>query len=241
MVAIYCVWDHELLRKSVDNIKKYVDEVIIVYSNVSNFGSVMPFPVEDYHDCVLVNHEPDLKLSAEINERAKRNTGLEKAKELNHDYFVMMDADEFYNDEFVKWYDYIRNKNLDGLVCKSQVYFKLPTLQCDDTTLVTFIHRVTPGLRFVQNRMYPFAFHQGFIRIDPTRTLNIKSGVELIDYKMDHFSWVRKDYSTKVFNSTARENLLRSTIFDDLSKAEPSYYCNFYKQRLRSVENIYQI
>ena len=211
LVAIYNAWDFEHLRKSVDNIKQCVDQVIIVWSRYSNFGVVGTFNPDLFKDCVCVQHEPRGG-AAYQKEMAKRNYGLERARKMKADYFIMMDCDEFYHpDEVTKWYSYIKKKNLAGLVCKTKVYFKEPTLTIgDDTTYVTFIHKVNHKLRFNGNNNYPFTKVDDIIRIDPTRRLNINTGVELVDCYMHHYSWVRQDYQTKAFNSTARNAILKS-------------------------------
>lgn len=241
-VAIYNAWDFEHLRKSVDNIKKAVDKVIIVWSRYSNYGNEGTFNPDEFKDCICIQYEPRHGTPSQ-KETSKRNYGLEYAKKIGANYFLMMDCDEFYHaPEITKWYEYLQSKpELNGLVCKLKVYFKEPTLVCDDVTYVTFIHRLTPRLSFEQNNYYPFTSHEGHLRIDPTRRLNIKSGVELIDCYMHHYSWVRKDMQTKAFNSTARSTIMRSNIFKDLELAKPGYFCEFYQQELKESPNYFNI
>ncbi len=236
-VAVFNVWDHEHLRKSVDNIKKVVDSVVIVWSQMSNYGNRGDFNPDDYKDCVCVRHEPRAGMPRH-KELEKRNVGLEKARKLGAKYFLMMDCDEFYHvPEVIKWYEYLKASDLAGLVCKTMVYVKTPTLCLEDVTYVTFIHKLTRGLKFEFNKDYPFAHHEDHNRIDPTRRLNITEGVELIDCYMHHYSWVRKDPNTKAFNSTARNTTLKSNIFKDLALAKPGYFCEFYGKELHETEN----
>lgn len=240
-VAIYNVWDFEHLRKSVDNIKQAVDKVIIVWSRYSNYGNEGTFNPYEFKDCICVQHESRHGATSQ-KETAKRNYGLEKAKEIGAKYFIMMDCDEMYHPvEVTKWYEYLKASNLNGLVCKVKVYFKEPTLVCDDVTYVTFIHKLTPRLKFEPNQNYPFTKHEGHLRIDPTRRLNIDSGVELIDCYMHHYSWVRNDMMTKATNSTARNTILKSNVFKDLALAKPGYFCEFYQQELKECPNYFNL
>lgn len=209
LAAIYNVWaDWELLEYSTENISPFVDGIIVVGSANSNYGERSEIPEYWKDKCMIL--EPDNKLRPIENETRKRNYGLGVAQLSGYTHFIMLDSDELYDPiEFRKAKEYLNSKpNLNGLVCKSQVYVKSPTLTIGlDTTLVPFIHKITPGLQHCFNRNYPFAWEGKNIRIDPTRSLNINSGVEMVDVTMHHFSWVRKDYDRKIRNSTARANI----------------------------------
>lgn len=209
LCAIYNIWaDWDWLEHSIENISPHVDGIIIVGSIMSNYSEV--FGIPDMFSNLCHQYEPKTNLRPIQNETDKRNFGIQTAIQKGYTHFIMLDADEFYDPiEFRKAKDYLNSKpNLNGLVCKSQVYVKSPTLTIGlDTTLVPFIHKITPGIQHCFNRNYPFAWIDGKIRIDPTRSLNINSGVEMIDVTMHHYSWVRKDYERKIRNSTARPNI----------------------------------
>lgn len=240
LAAIYCYWDDdELLKHSMENIIPLVDGVVVAFSLVSNYAdqstpAAFLLRNDSQKPVDIIQVEPDLKLRPDVNETNKRNAGLELAKQKGYTHFLMMDADEFYEPEpFLKEKERFLNSNLNGLVCASQVYFKSPKLTIGlDTTKVTFIHKITPGLRFEFNRNYPFAFDRSAIRIDPTRQLNINNGVEWSNIIMHHYSWVRKDYEKKIRNSTARANLERSSIRQDLALAKEGEMCKFYGKTL---------
>jgi hypothetical protein len=208
LAAIFCVWaDYDWLTHSIENISPHVDGIIIVASTKSNYNELFEIP-EEYKTRVIIR-EPQYA-QAMLSETDKRNYGLDEARRFGFTHFIMMDADELYDPiEFRKAKEYLNSKpNLNGLVCKSQVYVKSPTLTIGlDTTLVPFIHKITPGLHHCFNKNYPFAWEGKNIRIDPTRSLSINSGVEMIDVTMHHFSWVRSDYNRKIRNSTARPNI----------------------------------
>lgn len=231
LVAIYNVWDdYDLLTYSVKNITPLVDGVIIVASEKSNYGQVSKIPPE----WKVSIHEPQQGKSPRENETAKRNFGLELAKKAGYTHFLTMDADECYEPEpFLKAKELFKNPDLAGLVCLCQTYFGSPKLTIGlDTTLVPFIHKLTDTIRHGFNRAYPFAWDGHSIRIDPTRSLNINSGVEKIDLIMHHYSWIRKDYRKKIKNSTARANLEKSCILKDLVLAKEGYFCEYYQKTL---------
>lgn len=241
LAAVYNCWnDWDLLKYSIKNIRPLVEGVIIVASSRSNFGELSPIPQEWLYISManegIQTYIREPKFNHPMHsETDKRNFGLEKAKELGFTHFLTIDADEFYEPEpFLKQKArFLNEPNLAGLVCDCQTYFKSPKLTIGlDTTLVPFIHVLTPTIRHEFNRKYPFAWIDRKIRIDPTRSLNINSGIERIDLRMHHYSWVRKDYKLKIRNSTARTNLERSCILNDLVHAKEGYFCEYYGKTL---------
>lgn len=245
LCAIYNVWgDYELLGHSVKNIYPLVDGVIVVYSTKSNYGEVDDTLIQFHNDnIILVMREP--QFSHPMNsETDKRNFGLNIARSEGYTHFIMMDADEFWNPiDFQKAKDRFQvEPDLQGLVCQTQVFFKKPTLTIGlDTTLVPFIHKLTPTIKHEFNKRYPFAWQGHQIKIDPTRSLNIDSGVKMDEAVMFHMSWVRKDYAKKIRNSTARANLEKSTIMQDLLLAKEGYFVKFYGKVLHAVPNYFNL
>lgn len=232
LVAIYNVWDdYDLLEYSLKNIRPLVDGVIIVASAYSNHGEYSAIP-DNLPD--VYHREPQFK-DPRKSETDKRNYGLQIAREQGYTHFLTIDADEFYEPEpFLKEKEKFKNPDLKGLVCQCQTYFKSPRLTIGlDTTLVPFIHELTPTITHEFNRGYPFAWINGGIRIDPTRSLNITSGVERTDLIMHHMSWIRADHSKKIRNSTARRNIERSNILNDLVLAKEGYFVEFYQRHLQ--------
>lgn len=217
LCAVFNCWaDWDWLQIAAEKILPLVDGVIIVWSKKSNYGEVCNpdelFVVWTYKiPAPIYFFEKEPSLAHPMHEEtARRNFGLQKARELGYTHFLSLDCDELYDpSEFLREKQrLIDNPDLAGLVCASQVYVKSPTLTIGlDTTRVPFIHKITPNLKHEFNRSYPFAWEGKNIRIDPTRSLNINSGVEWSPVVMHHFSWVRKDYDRKIRNSTARANI----------------------------------
>lgn len=247
VAAIYNVWDDwDLLQHSINNILKVVDVAIVVWSERSNYGEYGQPVTGVLRGERIITHryEPNLRLSARQNETDKRNSGLSIAWAYNCTHFICMDADEFYETDQVsqELQRFVDNPDLRGLVCPSQVYFRHPALTIGmDRTLVPFIHKLSPGLRHTFNKSYPFAWDRDTIRIDPTRSLNVNNGIEWSSTVMHHMSWVRSDYEKKIRNSTARTNLEKSSIREDLVLAKAGYYCQFYGKTLVTAPNTFNL
>lgn len=213
LAAVFNVWgDWDMLKYSYANIENLVDGVIIIASTKSNHGEYCEIP-DEWKDKVIIR-EPIHHVPMH-SETEKRNYGLMVAKAAGYTHFLMLDADEFYEPlSFIREKNrFITDPNLQGLVCASRVYVKSPNLSIGlDTTLVPFIHKITPSLKHEFNKNYPFAWEGRSIRVDPTRSLNISSGVEWSNIVMEHYSWVRKDIPMKIRNSTAKANLERMNL-----------------------------
>lgn len=236
LVCIINVWDDwELAYHQYDHLSKnkMVDHIIFIYSEYSNYFELSKSVIKNC-DATFINYEPNKNLDPATNERNKRNAGLQSAKALGFTHFILTDSDEYYEPvPFLKEKERFLKPTLSGLVCASKVYFKSPKLTIGlDTTLVPFIHKITPEIHFKWNRNYPFAWIDNQLRIDPTRSLSINSNVEWSDIIMHHMSWIRKDFEKKIRNSTARANIERSTIRQDLVLAKEGAFCNFYKKTL---------
>lgn len=241
IVALYVVWDGvELLKHSIRIMRPVVDDIMIVFSNTSNYGEFKDTFEEIRQAGVgtvtLYNFEPIKGLNPSDNERMKRNFILNEAKKAGFTHFIMLDCDEFYErDKFLnEWARFHINPDLKGMVASTEVYFKSPTLSAGkDRTLVPFIHKITSDLAFVWNKQYPFAWIDREIRIDPTRQMNITEGVIwTAGIHMHHMSWVRKDIKMKIRNSTARANIMKSDVVQEYILADVDYFCKFYGNSL---------
>lgn len=189
LAAIYNVWDDDHLEASIKHIRPHVDEIIIVYQDISNKG-------EEYSPSLpeadkIIKYEPDLSKKPAWNETRKRQIGLEAA---NSTHFLMMDCDEFYQD-FEKWK--IEAMKYDSSACKLFTYYKYPTHQLDppEEYFVPFIHRKTPCKKM--GGLYP-------VFADPTRTVNpVGRFLKIEERIMHHMSFIRKDIGKKFRNSSS--------------------------------------
>lgn len=242
LIAIFIVWDGlEILPFALKNIEPVVDDILIVWSESSNRGNPGNFNRSDYRPYKLLQHEPDIFAQPHKNERSKRNAGLLRAREMGFSHFIMLDCDEFYDQtEFRAEKDRFYDLEPLGMVCGCNLYFGKPDLTIGkDSTIVPFIHKITPNLKFRHNPKYPFAYDENGPRIDPTRQMDINSGVIWSDIIMHHYSWVRKDIDSKVVNSSA--NLGRSSCREDFANAKEGYFCKMYQKTLVKCENKFNI
>lgn len=243
--AIFCIWGdaNGMIDHAIENVLPCVDGVIVVYSNVSNFGNDLPVKLEKHAKTEIWNLEPGRAMAPHKNETAKRNYGMNIAKKQGYTHFIVMDFDEFYiQDEFMREKERIERDNLNGLVCRLKVHFKKPTLCCDDHTLVPFIHKLGADTQSGNFPYYPFAYdNAGHAHIDPTRRLNYNHGIEMSDIYMHHMSWIRPDFEVKINNSAARDNLKKSSIYADLEAAAPGVYNNFYRKTLEQCPNYFNL
>jgi hypothetical protein len=231
-----------LMPYAVEAIRPLVDDVIVVWSRVSNRGRLMEYWLPE--NCILVNCEPKSRVAHE-NEFTKRQAGLQAAKAHGFTHFIAMDADEFYlPDEFNQEKERIYSTGIAGSIARVKTYFKSPTLTIGyDHTLVPFIHKITPKLEYhLKFSRYPFAVDKKHVaHIDPCRRLNIRSGVEMSGVTMHHYSYVRKNMALKIENSSANLSKSANVIYEDLQHAKPGYLCKSYSRILEQCDNIFNL
>jgi hypothetical protein len=235
LAAIYNVWDgDELLKGSIKCLYYHVDEIIVVYQNVSNFG-------EKYHPQIMntvtdrahfIRYDPKVGQGGP-NEIAKRNIGLDKARFLGCTHFMHVDCDEYYRDFPEAKFAYI-NSGHAGSVLRLHTYFKHPTLRLDqpENYYVPFIHKLEKDT-IAGDKFYPYY-------VDPTRRINQKDVVEL-PFWMHHYSWVRKDIGRKVRNSTARKTIQGKHYLDYQRDLRPGDYLPCYDRKLIQVPDYFNI
>ena len=247
LAALYNAFDGlELLEGSIKCLADHVDLIVIIYQVISNSGENY-LPIEEpltyyeriqaqYGDKIcLVNFVPDLNNYAGMNERAKRNIGLDYARVNHCTHFLHIDCDEYYEDFGLAKSQFIASGR-KGSVCKLYTYFKKPTLRFDslDGYYVPFIHELEADTK-AGTSSYPFY-------VDPTRCINQSDVIELSTV-MQHFSWVRKDIDRKFRNSSAYVNLINGTMLKDYNNPEVGFgfYVKDYDKRLIQVEDHFGI
>lgn len=214
IAALYSVFDgEEFLEASINQIRPHVDGVFCFYQ-VKGYGGEFYyggknevnrlFDKDIIHGTVLNG-----SIQCEFPERKKRENMIEFVRKLGYTHFIFIDCDEFYDsEEFAKAKkEAIKHK---ATVCKMQTYFKQPNWTIGvDNYHVPFICKISPlqyGIKWFN-----------FI-VDPTRHTKEKP-IE-VDITMHHYSWVRKEIMRKVYNSTARDNILKSNLIDDYNNAK---------------------
>lgn len=252
LAAIISVWADtiDLLPHCIDNLLPVVDGVIVMWSAQSNYGqrsdACYLYSVRHHNEKVkFFQHEPQQPgiRSPHDNETGKRNAGLEKSKHLGFTHVIVMDADEFYFQADVESAKPLFNDgDLNSIVCGLDVYFKIPTLYCSDHTLVPFITKLSQKTQVGNFKDFPYAYDsEGHAHIDPTRRFNYTRGVHMSGIKMHHYSHCRRDINMKIENSSARNNLKKSSIYRDLQNAAPGVYNEFYRQNLKECANYFNL
>ncbi|MDD3436983.1 MAG: hypothetical protein PHC64_07530 [Candidatus Gastranaerophilales bacterium] len=268
----YNIFDgEELLPFSIKSVRRNVQYINVVYQTVSNFGNSANPDLEEKLKKLtaeglvdeIYKYEPDFALSPHQNEKNKRNIGLELAKKRHCNYFLSMDADEFYDEEqFKQALDYIIENNIATSAASIIEYLKSPENQIIGN--YTFI----PEKFDLYNFYVPFIikinrFKEQFhgedyfpCATDPTRTLFHRGKFRLFspqELAMHHMSTVRLDLNKKYDNSSLlnsdkdfQENVrkIQSDIlnFDfETNKALPDNCAVFRKSIVQKVVNKFGI
>lgn len=208
LAAIYNTFDgEELLEGSIAQIIDEVDEILIVYQFESNIGEYYPDLLttlaqikERWPKIRLRKYTPNLELSAAINERQKRQIGLDWALKLKCTHFLFLDNDEYYDSEaFSRAKTLIEEGGYDSSACRLYTYYRQPIYRLEpiENYWVPFIGRLKPGLK--AGGSFP-------ARVDPTRGVSPIERCYLFaegELVMHHYSYVRKDIGRKLRNSSA--------------------------------------
>lgn len=226
LAAIYNVWDgEELLVGSMRSIKDCVDLFIIVWQDESNFGGIHNpmnnLSVEEMNSEFNIHWCKYLpRKVGRFDEVEKRNMGIEIAKGHGCTHFILMDCDEYYlPNDFRIGVDAFKKSHKDGSVVRLYTYFGDATLRQEmlDNYYVPFIHRLHHDTRAGKDT-YPFY-------VDPTRRINTKDVIE-IPVIMQHYSWVRRNILRKAANSSARDNIAKSSLLREYSIAREGLKVN---------------
>jgi hypothetical protein len=239
LAAIVNCWDGcELLPGAIKCIVNHVDLIVIVYQDISNFGEVYsPLPEIEYLEMlgnvVFLKFDPRIEIGGSLNERAKRNLGIEFAR-LNHcTHFFALDVDEYYEDFGAVKKLYIDSGH-KGSVCRLQTYFKKPIFRFDvpEDYYVPFIHELNEET-LSGSSSYKFY-------VDPTRRINEDDIVELPIF-MHHFSWCRKDIMRKARNSSAGIQIKKGKILDDYNNPDlgEGFFLTNFNRRIKVVPDIF--
>jgi HAD superfamily hydrolase (TIGR01509 family) len=231
--AVYSAFDGcELLEKSILQIRKSVDFVIVLYQSHSWYGrQANPVDIEiiqKLHECGLVDYIELFEIDkfattpehAQSIERAKRSYGRELCRDNGCDYYLDMDVDEFFDSkQFEDAKQKIINNRLDYTVCCYYNYYGSPTLreQCIYSSM--FIRRTDELSNGVGTGL--------FKECDPTRGCNAPNTAKVYKFAeseliMHNMTGFRRNLLSK-YQSTSRGNLERDLIVhfvSDVHKVE---------------------
>ena len=207
----YNVFDaEELLEYSIKSIREFVDYVVVVAQETSNYG----------------NTNPNLRITLDT----LKNKGLidlihwykpvfkydEKGTILSENGFELYDKTQY---QLAK-YDFI-NGDYDSSFCQMRTFYKSAEYQIIplETYYVPLFYKIDKNTKFSFEFIAPYP-----VKIDPTR--RIKAGHCLIytrdEIEMYHYSYVRKSIVGKIENSSAR-------IEQKITNSIINHYNNFNK------------
>lgn len=206
----YNVFDGiELLPFSIESIRNQVDHVNVVYQKVSNFGELIDQKsldtlnnlVNDKMIDSLTYYETDASINPQINEVNKRNIGLDVCTQHNMSHYISLDCDEFYFDNQLQYAkDYMEKENCDSSACKMEYYYKYPEIKIKNffNMYVSLIYKID-GRKFILNNEWD-------IVVDPTRKMQPgkMKKFESDEILMHHYSYIRKNIKSKIYNTTTR-------------------------------------
>jgi hypothetical protein len=207
LAACYTVFNGvELLEHAINSIKDHVDEIIIGYQTVSNYGNeckdILDF-MDRFPDYNYFNYEPDLKVDAKTNEKRKHQGLIERARGLKCSHFFLSATDHFYKeDEILYAINVVLTTGVKTTYSKMITYFKEPTLRLEplETYYMPFICSTSVNI----GSLSP-------VLVDPACSFKPFSPYYVFkEYEvlMHHFSWIRKDIRNKLENAAAKVNWL---------------------------------
>ena len=208
LAAIYNVYDgEELLLGSIEQIRSFCHEIIIVYQTESNTGGVYDdnISVVSIAQATTTKYAPDFTRSPAENEAIKRQIGINIAKFHGNTHFMLMDCDEYYDPKQVKTaIETIEKEQYTATCCPIYTYYNQPEYQLTpmETYYVPFITSLEDWVQIDYNGRYP-------VLVDPTRRAGNLKKFHIFDKDvcvMHHYSYVRKDISRKLRNSSAIVN-----------------------------------
>lgn len=245
--VIYTVFNGlELVEKSMLQIKKHVDEIVIAYQPMSNRGSAMDFIdtaffarlIDKYPEFHYIKFSPNLSIDTKTNELNKHNLGLKKLKELGCTHFMLSAVDHFYETEqFIKAKE--RAKEFDVTLTSMYTYYKNPTWQITpiEDYYMPFICKIYPETQYVKK--------QWQLKVDPSVRVNTDKSMYLFreeEIMMHHYSMIRLDIQNKFNNAAAssRWGDKAKIYFDEYNNATlESKLAYFGNRGLKEVPNYF--
>ena len=201
----------ELLEGSIKQIRKLVDYVSVVYQTISNFGNKCDSKLVPLLERLkseglideLFEYVPKVSKGGHFNEIQKRNIGLALSQGAGCTHHMSMDSDEYY---IPSEFEYLKNRIIDGMYdasyCQMQTYYKSSeySLTPPEDYYVSLIFKIKPDSSYVLGSPAP-------VLVDPTRRMAPTNKPLILnreEIQMHHMSFVRKDISIKLTNSSAK-------------------------------------
>ena len=204
----------EHLIHSIRSIRDSVDYINICIQYTSNFGERAS---DELFDTIREIKQQGLveeiieysaaEISPQKNEFNKRSIGLDRARAKDVNYFLTIDADEYYQAEFLnEAKKFIINNDLTHTAVHSYLHIKRPIYRSNapDNTNICFFSKLYGSNSLVYNGDFP-------ANVDPTRRIIGENGrfyfFNESDVSMSHMNLVRLDnLKSKLKNTPSRRN-----------------------------------
>jgi hypothetical protein len=250
LIALYNVFNTpELLKQSIEQIKPYVDEIILCYSTHSHYGEEIPEKttklLKSLKDVHLLPFTPDVRRQPHDNSKAKVKLRLELAKGLGATHFILLAEDHYYKpQEFKEAKEFIENNpNIDVSLTSMYTYFKKPTWQIFpiEDYYMPFICKLYKNTR-PSLGTYPYRTDPS-VRVEPAHRFHLFKEKEIM---LHHFSMVRSNIEDKFRNAAASSNWKprMAQFIDDYDNydIEENFGVKYFKSRkIKEVENYFSI
>ena len=207
LAACYTVFNGvELLEHAINSVKDHVDEIIIGFQTVSNYGNeckdILDF-MDRFPDYNYFNYEPDLMVDSKTNEKRKHQQLIEYARICNCTHFFLSATDHFYKeDEILYAINVVLTTGVKTTYSKMITYFKEPTLMLEplEEYYMPFICSTSVNIGNISP-----------VLVDPACSFRPFAPFYVFkedEVLMHHFSWIRKDIRNKLENAAAKVNWL---------------------------------
>lgn len=210
-IAFNCFSATELLPYAVKQLREVADHITCIYQEKSYQGKSIPMVNKSimfslYLDGLVDSiHEVDVGFihKPKNAEAFKRNQGKNYLLKEGCTHFCTMDEDELYHtDQFAGAYKDFILSGADASACQMQTYYKHPTLALKEPEeyYVPLFYKMDDRQFKVPTRFPVVA--------DPSRKLETKNFLqfEREQIEMHHYSFVRKDITTKFDHSPSVKN-----------------------------------
>jgi hypothetical protein len=196
----------ELLEDAIESVKSEVDEIIISYQLVSNYGNISDeflYWKDKNPQYNYIEFNPDLSVDSKTNEKNKHQGLINKARELGCTHFFLSATDHLYVTKEIQYAK--KQVECNGYLTtytKMVTYFKENNL-----CLMPYESYYMPFICSVRVNMG----NKAPVIVDPScmfKPFNPSRVFDANEVLMHHFSWLRYDIDSKLDNAAARVNFL---------------------------------
>lgn len=207
LAACYTVFNGiELLEDAIESIESEVDEIIISYQLISNYGNISDeflYWKDKHPQYYYIEFNPNLSIDAKSNEKRKHQQLIEKARDLRCTHFFLSATDHLYITkelQFAK--EKVKSNGFITTYTRMRTYFKSNDLCLNPLELYY--------MPFICSTKVNIGVHAPVV-VDPACAFKPFAPFYVFpenEVLMHHFSWLRYDIDSKLDNAAAKVNWL---------------------------------